>query len=87
MSTGKKVVPAVELLLYGRREAAIALSISVRKVDEYLAQGAFDTTMIGRRRLIKAASLRRFAASNHFGSATRREKNNRDNTQNKERAA
>ena len=54
-------------LLYDRKSAAFALSVSVRTVDYYLANGEFETRRIGRKVLITAASLRKFAANNHFG--------------------
>ena len=58
----------VEKLLYDRRSAAYALSISVRTLDYSLARGEFDTRKIGRKTLITASSLKRFAAGNHFGA-------------------
>jgi hypothetical protein len=67
-----------ERLLYGRKEAAWKLSVSVRTVDTNLALGEFETRRIGKRVLITAASLKRFAASNHFGpvsSARKKEEN------------
>ena len=60
-----KVVP-VERLLYGRKEAALALSISLREVDYGLAFGEFETRKVGRRVLITASSLRRWANTNHY---------------------
>ena len=67
----RKPAPAesgVEKMLYDRKSAAWALSVSVRTVDYELARGTFDTRKIGTRTLITAASLKRYAASNHFGS-------------------
>ena len=62
----KANVAQVERLLYGRKEAAIALSISVREVDYGLAFGEFETRRVGRRVLITASSLRRWANTNHY---------------------
>lgn len=56
----------VERLLYGRREAAQALSISIRRVDYGLACGEFETRRVGRRVLITARSLKQWARSDHF---------------------
>ena len=69
---------STEKLLYDRRSAAFALSVSVRTVDYGLANGEFETRRIGRKVLITAASLKKFAASNHFGpvSKTRNEEEN-----------
>jgi len=64
-------VAPVERLLYGREEASFALSISVREVDYALALGEFDTRRVGKRVLITARSLKRWANTNHFRSASR----------------
>jgi hypothetical protein len=64
------VVIGVEKILYDRKSAAYALSISVRAVDYALARGEFETRKFGRKRLITAGSLKRYAARNHFGPAT-----------------
>ena len=60
-------VAGVEKMLFDRKSAAFALSISVRAVDYALARGEFDTRRIGRRTLITAGSLKRYAACNHYG--------------------
>jgi hypothetical protein len=57
----------VEKLLYDRKSAAYALSISVRSVDYLLSQRAFRTRKIGKKVLIPASELKRFAAADHFG--------------------
>lgn len=67
---------STEKLLYDRNSAAVALSVSVRTVDYYLARGEFETRRIGRKVLITAASLRKFAASNHFGPVAKSEEMN-----------
>jgi hypothetical protein len=65
-------VAPVERLLYGRKEAALALSVSLRRIDYGLAFGEFETRRDGRRVLITARSLKRWANTNHYGSAFRR---------------
>ena len=57
----------VEKLLYDRKSAAHALSISVRSLDYLLSQGAFRTRRIGKKVLIPTGELKRFAAADHFG--------------------
>ena len=57
----------VEKLLYDRKSAAHALSISVRSLDYLLSQRAFRTRRIGKKVLIPASELKRFAAADHFG--------------------
>jgi len=63
-------VAPVERLLYGRKEAAYKLSISLRQVDYGLAFGEFETRKVGRRVLITASSLRRWANANHYRPAS-----------------
>ncbi len=53
-------------MLYGRKEAARQLSISVRSVDYAIANKELDTRHHGRRVLITHASLVRYASANHF---------------------
>ena len=55
-------------LLFDRKSAAYCLSISLRALDYALARGEFETRKNGRKTLITAASLRRYAAKNHFGA-------------------
>jgi excisionase family DNA binding protein len=57
----------LERLLYSRETAAQALSVSVRTIEYALARGEFETRMVGRRRLITARSLKRWASCNHYG--------------------
>ena len=61
----------LQKLLYDRKSAAYALSVSVRTVDYGLASGVFETRRIGRKVLITAASLKKFAATNHFGPVSK----------------
>ena len=60
-------MPDLERMLYDRETAAQVLSISVRTIDYALARGEFETRMVGRRRLITAKSLKRWASCNHYG--------------------
>jgi excisionase family DNA binding protein len=50
-----------EKLLYSRNDAARALSISVRKLEELIRSGQLQVVRIGRRVLISQESLRRIA--------------------------
>lgn len=59
--------PYIEKLRYDRKSAAYALSVSTRTIDYLIASGAFETRRIGRKVLITADSLKRYAAANHFG--------------------
>ena len=77
-------VAPVERFLYGRKEAALALSISVREVDYGLAFGEFETRKVGRRVLITARSLKHWANTNHFRPPSRRKPTRADQ---EERAA
>lgn len=58
---------AVEKLLYDRLSAAAALSISPRSVDYLIANRRLGTRRIGKRVLIPAAELKKFARADHFG--------------------
>jgi len=57
----------IQKLLYDRKAGAWALSVSTRSLDYLVASGALETRRIGRKVLITAASLKRYAAANHFG--------------------
>jgi hypothetical protein len=59
---------SIQKLLYDGKSAAWALSVSTRTLDYLIADGAFETRRIGRLVLITAASLRKHAAANHYGS-------------------
>jgi len=54
-------------LAYRRREAAQALSVSIRTLDNYIAEGRLRTVPLGRRsgrgRLIPAAAIHEFLAA------------------------
>jgi len=57
--------PAPEVLLYSRKLAAVALSISVRSLDYLIERGELPTKRIGNKVLIPAADLRRYAKADH----------------------
>ena len=58
----------LQKLLYDRRSAAAALSISIRSLDYYIARGEVRTIRIGRKVLIPASELKQFARTNHYDS-------------------
>lgn len=51
----------MELLLCSRGAASRALNLGSTKTDELIAEGALETVRIGRRRLVKIASVKRLA--------------------------
>jgi excisionase family DNA binding protein len=53
-------------LLYDRKTAAVALSISVRSLDYLISGGQLKTRRIGRKVLIHRSELKRFAQGDHF---------------------
>lgn len=58
---------SIEKLLYDRRGAATALSISVRSLDYLIASKRLGTRRIGKKVLIPRSELNRFARRDHFG--------------------
>ena len=56
---------SIEKLLYSRKDAAQALSISIRSLDYLIERGDFSTKRIGKKVLIPAGELRRFAKGDH----------------------
>ncbi len=59
--------PAVEKILYDRKSAAYALSLSVRAVDYYIAGKKLPTVRKGSKVMITADALKKFARTNHYG--------------------
>ena len=55
----------VETLLYSRRDAARALSLSIRSIDYLIGTGRLPTRRIGGKILIPVADVRRFAKTDH----------------------
>lgn len=62
---GEDMEHTVEKLLYSRRDAAEALSLSVRSVDYLITTRRLPTRRIGAKILIPAAAVRRFAREDH----------------------
>jgi hypothetical protein len=56
---------AVEKLLYSRKGAAEALSLSVRSVDYLITSGRLACKRVGGKILIPAGAVRRFAREDH----------------------
>ena len=56
---------AVEKLLYSRRDAARALSLSVRSIDYLIYTGRLPTRRVGGKILVPANDVRRFARTDH----------------------
>jgi len=67
-SSTKESAQPMQKLLHTRKDAAWTLSVSTRSVDYLIASGALETRRIGRKVLIVAASLKKFAAANHYGA-------------------
>ncbi len=51
----------METLLCSKETARRALGLGSTKTDELIAEGVLETVLIGRRRLVKIASLKRLA--------------------------
>ena len=62
---GRPSSPA-EKLLYDRKSAAFALSISPRTLDTLIANKMLSTRRLGKKVMITAGELRRFARADHF---------------------
>lgn len=62
---GGRMEHAVEKLLYSRRDAAEALSLSVRSVDYLITTGRLTCRKVGGKILIPAGAVRRFAREDH----------------------
>jgi excisionase family DNA binding protein len=54
-----------EILLYSRKAAAIALSVSLRSIDYLIEDGRLPTRRLGKEVMIPGADLRKFAKSEH----------------------
>jgi hypothetical protein len=63
----KAETQSIQKLLFDRKSAAWALSVSIRTIDYALDAGALETRRIGRKILITAGSLKKYAAANHYG--------------------
>jgi len=59
------ITPPPQKILYGKREAAYLLSISVRKLDYLIAQKQMIVRKIGTKVLIPKSALIEFARGDH----------------------
>ncbi len=64
-SSGGYMDHNVEKLLYSRRDAAEALSLSIRSVDYLITTGRLSTRRVGSKILIPVGAIRRFAREDH----------------------
>jgi hypothetical protein len=55
----------IQKLLFSRKDAAIALSLSVRSIDYLISSGNLLTRKIGRKILIPVGEISRFAKTDH----------------------
>ncbi len=55
----------VQKLLYSRRDAACALSLSVRSIDYLISTGRLSTRRVGGKILVPVGDVRRFARNDH----------------------
>lgn len=60
-------MPVVEKLLYSKKDAAFALSISVRSIENMLADKRLTFRKMGTRVLIPASEVRRVARLEQLG--------------------
>jgi hypothetical protein len=56
----------VTKLLYSRREASWAIGLSLRSLDGLVASGQLKTRKMGRRIMIPASELEKFALKDHM---------------------
>ena len=57
--------PTPPKLLYSRREGAYALGISIRALDYLISNGQLKTRPLGKKVMISATELQRFAGEDH----------------------
>ncbi|MGA7222392.1 MAG: helix-turn-helix domain-containing protein [Candidatus Acidiferrales bacterium] len=60
---------AVPRLLYSKRDAAEALGVSLRTIENFLATGELAARRVGRRTLVLASSVSDFAKQDHDSPA------------------
>jgi len=63
----------MEKLLLSKKEAAIAIGVSIRTLENMIAIREIPTRRIGRRRLIESQQLARFCRHDHATQATQAE--------------
>ena len=86
-AASRKVVAHLERLLYDRKLAAEACSVSVRTIDYALARGELEIRKKGRRTLITASSLKRWTNRNHYGSVKGPQRDKKSEDQDTDKAA
>jgi len=59
------MIPTVQKMLYSKQDAALALAISVRTVDNLIVSKQLKPVRIGSRVLISADELRKFCKTSH----------------------
>ena len=52
-------------ILYSRKDAAFALSLSIRSLDMLIAFGQLDVRRMGKKVMVPAESLNRYASIDH----------------------
>lgn len=57
--------PLPPKLLYSRKDAAFALSVSLRSIDHLISKGRLKTRKLGNRVMVAHAELCRFADTDH----------------------
>jgi excisionase family DNA binding protein len=55
----------MEKLLFSKREAAVALGISIRTLEGLIVLGELKSVRIGRRRMVAASELEQFSRRDH----------------------
>jgi excisionase family DNA binding protein len=63
--TDRNQKPTFRPILVTKREAALALSVSVRTIENFIRRKQLPARKIGRRRLIPLLSLEAFARHDH----------------------
>ncbi|MFI5094764.1 MAG: helix-turn-helix domain-containing protein [Candidatus Acidiferrales bacterium] len=66
----------MEKLLFSKKEAAVAIGVSIRTLENMISIGEIPTRRIGRRRLIESQQLARFCRHDHATQATQTESAN-----------
>jgi excisionase family DNA binding protein len=67
--------PEIQKLLLSKRDAALALSLSVRTVENLIRRKELTARRVGRRTLVLASSLATFARRDHDSPSPSKRKN------------
>jgi excisionase family DNA binding protein len=70
----------MEKLLFSKKEAAMAIGVSIRTLENMISIGEVPTRRIGRRRLIEAQQLARFCRHDHATQSPKADGENRERT-------